>query len=327
LPAGTYNWVVKDIISGCEKSGSITITQPTAITASAVKNNDVSCFNGTDGKLTVTASGGTGILTYSINGGTSNQTSNVFSGLTIGTYTVTVKDANNCTKTTNAVTISQPNVIIWSCPTVDASCYNGNDGSVTLTFSGGTAPYTISINGSPFVSQTSPATYNNLAAGNYTKVLKDANGCTKSGTFTIKQPTQIIASAVKNNDVTCNNGNDGKLTVTASGGTGTLTYSLDGVNYQSSNIFEGLTAGTYSVIVKDENNCTAITNSVVINESDVITATDAQTGCEKVTVNNVDYIASGTFTQTLTNAAGCDSTLTINVTILEPTAETISAEG
>jgi hypothetical protein len=345
LPAGTYNWVVKDIVSGCEKSGSVTITQPTVIAATVVKNNDVSCFNGNDGKITVNASGGTGTLSYSIDG-VNYQSSNVFSGLTIGIYSITVKDANNCTKTTNSVTINQPTALIWSCPTVDASCYNGSDGSATISFSGGTAPYTISINGGPFVPQTSPATYNNLAAGNYTKVLKDANGCIKSGTFTVKQPTQIIASVLKNNDVTCYNGNDGKLTVTANGGTGTLLYSIDGgINYQSSEIFDKLLAGTYILTVKDANNCTKTTNQVIISEPALLTCNaqqdqpvsifGASNGVATVTAfgGNGDYtylwdngettataiaLNSGSHTVTVTDSKGCETTC--NVTITEPGA-------
>lgn len=265
LPAGIYSKSVKDA-NGCIKSGTTTISQPSQILVSATKNNDVLCNGGSDGKLTVTASGGTGTLQYSINGG-AYQTSNIFSGLAAGTYTVTVKDANNCSKTTNSVTINQPTAISWSCPTVSTSCFRGNDGSVTISFNGGTPPYLLSINNGPFVNQTSPVTFNNLAAGTYTKVLKDANGCTKTGTFTVSQPAAISASAVKDNDVSFFDGKDGKLTVTASGGTGTFLYSIDGSSsIQTSNVFAGLVAGNYSIIVKDVNNCTTTTNPVPISQ-------------------------------------------------------------
>ncbi|MDO8951874.1 MAG: VWA domain-containing protein, partial [Draconibacterium sp.] len=78
------------------------------------KNNDVSCYGGSDGKLTVTASGVTRALTYSIDNGANYQASAVFSGLTIGTYTITIKDENNCTKNSNVVTITQPDAVIAS---------------------------------------------------------------------------------------------------------------------------------------------------------------------------------------------------------------------
>ena len=328
--SGTYIQEFTNI-DGCDSTLTIvaTILKNTADFITE-KNNDVSCFGGRDGKLTVNASGETGNLSYSIDDGVNYQSSNVFSGLVKGTYSIKVKDENNCTKTTNSVTIDQPAEIKWSCPTVAASCFNGNDGSVTITFSGGTAPYTLSINGDPFVPQSSPVTFSNLVAGNYSKVLKDANGCIKSGSYTVNQPFPIIASVLKNNDVTCNNGNDGKLTITASGGTGTFTYSInDGLNYQTSNIFEGLTAGTYSINVKDDNDCVVITEPVNITEPDVLTGTDVQTACNSFTwIDGVTYTASNNIAQfTLTNAAGCDSVVALDLTINLNTAENIEVSG
>jgi hypothetical protein len=329
LTAGTYVVTVTDA-NGCTDTESVTISQPAEIAATIIKNNDVSCFDGNNGKLTVNATGGTGTLSYSIDGGVNYQTSNVFSELTIGTYTVIVKDANNCTKTTNAVIITQPAVIIWSCPTTPTSCFNGNDGTATITFSGGTAPYTLSINGDPFVPQTSPVNYNNLSAGNYTKVLKDANGCIKSGTFTVEEPTQILASVFKNNDISCNSGNDGKLTVSASGGTGSLQYSIDGGTiYQTSNVFEGLADGNYTVTVKDANECIINTQSVSITEPAILTGTDVQTACDsyKWIDGNIYTANNNTATYTLINAAGCDSVVTLDLTINNATAAITNNTG
>jgi hypothetical protein len=334
LSSGTYNWIVKDINSGCEKSGSVIIAQPNPISASATKDNDVSCFGGNNGKLTVSATGGTGTLTYSINGGTSYQASNVFSGLTTGTYTITVKDANNCTKNTNAVTITQPLTLIWSCPTTPVSCFNGNDGSATITFSGGTGPYSISINGSPFITQTSPAIYSNLSAGTYTKVLKDANGCIKSGTFTVNQPTAITASAAKDKDVSCNKGNDGKLTVTASGGTGPLSYSIDGgISYQVTGVFNSLTVNTYNWIVKDSNGCMKAGFTTINQPQELaMTVTPTQPTCFgqtgsvtlETTGGNAPYtydpanpaitgLVAGSYTYKVTDANNCTDEVTVTI--------------
>ena len=213
------------------------------------------CNGGTDGSITVTASGGTGVLMYSANNGTTYQASNIFSGLAAGSYTWVVKDANNCTST-GTVTITQPTILIASVTPVNPRCCNEPDGSITLTFSGGTGPYMVNFNGSGFLAQTSPKVYTGLTAGSYTWIVKDANGCIfTGGTVTLTNPPLIVASLVLVNPK-CSEGTDGSITITASGGTGTLTYSIDqGVTYQASNVFTGLVAGEYKWRVKDANGC------------------------------------------------------------------------
>ncbi len=135
--------------SGCGTSScaQVTIAVSPQLMASATGSSQVSCNNGNDGSITVTATGGTGTYSYSLNGGTS-QSSNVFTGLTSGSYSVAVLDANNCSVTTATVVISNPLQLVASAiGSSQVSCFNGNDGSITATATGGTGTYSYSLNG------------------------------------------------------------------------------------------------------------------------------------------------------------------------------------
>ncbi|WP_189337166.1 SprB repeat-containing protein, partial [Flavobacterium laiguense] len=125
---------------------------------------DLSCNGGTDGTITATFSGGIGAFTINIDGGTftSATSPKTFTGLASGEHTIVVKDANGCSETTK-ITIGEPTVVVATDDHTNVSCNGGNDGSVTLTFSGGTPGYTVEFNGvGGFVSQTSSKTYSGL---------------------------------------------------------------------------------------------------------------------------------------------------------------------
>src|SRR6185437_13912658 len=143
LAAGTYTLTVKDV-NGCTGTATKTLTQPTAAVAASVSaSTNVNCFGGSTGSITVAGSGGTTPYTYS-DGGTF-QASNVFSGLTAGTYTLTVKDVNGCTGTVTK-TLTQPAATITASvsASTNVNCFGGTTGSITVSGTGGTTPYTYS---------------------------------------------------------------------------------------------------------------------------------------------------------------------------------------
>ncbi|MFC5684306.1 hypothetical protein ACYE2N_16095, partial [Flavobacterium sp. MAHUQ-51] len=109
-----------------------------------------------------------------------------YTGLAAGTYSWVVKDANGCEQS-GSETISEPTALLASDAHTEVTCLGFMDGSVTLTFSGGTAPYMVNFNGGGFEAQTSPKTYSGLGAGTYTWVVKDANGCEMSGSEIISE--------------------------------------------------------------------------------------------------------------------------------------------
>src|SRR5436305_4265132 len=259
LAAGSYTVTAKDA-NGCTTIQPVTITQPAAaVSASISSQTNVACFGGSTGSVTVAGSGGTSPYTFSIDGTTFGN-SGMFGSLAAGSYTITVKDANGCT-TTQPVTITQPAAALSSSISsqTNVACFGSSTGSVTVSGSGGTTPYTYSIDGTNFGNS---GTFSNLAAGSYTITVKDANGCTTTQPVTITQPASgLIASALATNPA-CSTGT-GSITVTASGGTGTLSYSIDGTNFQASNVFNGLASGSYTITVKDANGCTTTTGATV----------------------------------------------------------------
>ncbi|MFV8390979.1 SprB repeat-containing protein, partial [Flavobacterium sp. LB1P62] len=160
VKAGTYHWEVKNS-KGCISTGSVVLAEPPPIVVSSTALVNPKCNGGTDGSITITASGGTGTLTYSKNDGLTYQSSNVFSGLTTGSYLWAVKDANNCILK-GTVTLTQPTLIVATDAHADVKCNGGTDGSVTVTFSGGTGPYMVNFNGAGFLAQASPKVYAGL---------------------------------------------------------------------------------------------------------------------------------------------------------------------
>src|SRR5204862_81566 len=214
LAAGGYTITVKDA-NGCTTTQPVTITQPAAALGSSISSQtNVACFGGSTGSVTVAGSGGTSPYTFSKDG-VNFGASGTFGSLAAGSYTITVKDGNDCT-TTQSVTITQPASALGSSITsqTNVACFGGSTGSVTVAGAGGTSPYTYSIDGTHF---SSSGTFNSLAAGSYTVTVKDANGCIATTGATVTTPPPIVSSSTKTNPQ-CH-GQLGSMTVTFSGGT------------------------------------------------------------------------------------------------------------
>ncbi|HKV42724.1 MAG TPA: putative Ig domain-containing protein, partial [Blastocatellia bacterium] len=259
LAAGMYQLVVKDA-AGCTKTGSTTLTDPASITFTTSTTNPL-CSGSVDGTITINASGGTGALQYSDNGGSSFQSSNSFPSLGAATYQLVVKDSKGCTSS-GSVTLMNPQVITFTAVPANPSCFGGTNGSLTVDASGGTGALAYSDNGG--ASFQASNVFLNLVASTYTVVVKDANGCTNSGSATLTAPPAVTFTALNVNP-NCIGSATGSITVSASGGTGTLTYSNNnGASFQTSNVFPNLTAGTYSVVVKDANGCTSSPGSITL---------------------------------------------------------------
>src|SRR6266404_5726885 len=263
LAAGSYTITVKDA-SGCTTTQPVTITQPASALGSSISSQtNVACFGNSTGSVTVAGSGGTSPYTFSKDG-VNFGASGTFGSLAAGSYTVTVKDANGCT-TTQGVTITQPAAALGASISsqTNVACFGNSTGSVTVAGSGGTAPYTYSIDGVTFGNS---GTFNNLAAGSYTVTVKDANGCTTTKPVTITQPAAALSASISSQtNVACFGSSTGSVTVSASGGTTPYTYSIDGTNFGNSGMFSNLAAGSYTITVKDANGCTT-TQPVTITQ-------------------------------------------------------------
>ena len=194
-------------------------------------------------------------------------------GLTAGTYNFSVTDVNTCSTATGSFTITQPNVLAATFTSTDITCFNMNNGTATITVSGGTGFYNYSIEGGTPVpgDNSNSKKFTGLFPGGHTVVVTDQNGgpnaCTTSVTFTLKEPTQLTAIASAGT-VSCNSGTT-SLFVIASGGTPDpitkgYMYSLNGGTPQSSFVFT-VGAGSYIVTVTDANNCSVNTASVGVS--------------------------------------------------------------
>ncbi len=275
-PANTYNVNVTDL-NGCVVNEVITLTEPTLLTVSA--GIDQTMCSGESVTLSGSVSGGTGVLNYSWTPSGTLSDPNVLNPVATPaintTYTLTVNDVNGCTNS-DGVDVTVNLSPLLSETHTDPSCFGSSDGTIALTATGGISPYQYSINGGG--TYTSTNTFNGLSNGSNTCVIQDGNGCESTSTIVVlNNPAEIIVSAAvtssyNGEDISCFGASTGELTATASGGTGTLTYSWDQgvVNYGVNPIATGLSSGSYDLTVTDDNGCQATTSATLTDPSQFI---------------------------------------------------------
>jgi hypothetical protein len=345
LPAGNYSVTITDSKS-CTTSKNITLTEPVAaVTVVQQSKSDVTCFGSSNGMITVNGTGGVGALNYSKDGST-YQLSTTFTSLGAGTYTITAKDANGCTATTPGIVITTPTALSISGITkVNPVCNGSGSGSLQVTATGGTTPYQYSLDGTNYVTS---ASFSSLAAGSYVVTVKDGNGCIVSSTAQVLSDPLVITASTSTTSQSCSTNTDGTITVTASGGTGALSYSLNGSTYQSGNVFTSLSSGSYTVTIKDGNGCTKTTSATVglvatltgtITQTSFINCNGQTTGALTVGVSggtspysytwstgahtqSVSSLGAGSYSVTVTDSKNCSTSKSASVT--EPSVLTVS---
>ncbi|GAF03583.1 SprB repeat-containing protein [Saccharicrinis fermentans] len=292
LFAGTYEVLVRDAgNSSCEYSlGSFTVTQPNElllVNNAATGIHDVTCYGGNDGWITVTASGGSGDYDYSLDNGATwtsiaQINSYTFSNLSKGTYLIKVRDFNNPTcisSTTLILDVQEPDEIKASVIAVsDVTCYDGNDGSITLSAQGGSGNYDY------YCVQTN--TWQDdaifiLPKGTYTFQVQDENvtGCISSPTADaiINAPMDFSTSVPVIDNISCYGKSDGTITLDTKytdGSSGLFEYSIDnGVTFKASPL-TGIAAGTYTLMIREANNISCVKTyptSITVTEPDELT--------------------------------------------------------
>jgi gliding motility-associated-like protein len=357
VPAGNHTVVVTDVPTSCN-SGSVNVNVAVGPGVSATTTTAAtSCPTAANGTITVDATAGVGPFTYQIDGGTIQTGANpfVFSGLSAGTHNIVVRDNLGCQLTRQVTVPSGPSLTATLSQTA-TTCSGAINGSLTVTPSSGTAPFEFSLDGGAFVTGTVPYTFNGLSSGNHSVVVKDALGCTSNATASIIVAGPPVTSTATSTAALCNGGNTGTLTVLQpSVGTAPFEYSLDGTNWQTNNVFNGLTAGTYTVRFREAAGCVGST-SVNVTEPTALTLTattvpvicNAQTnGLITATAGggiapyqfsvdggttwqpaNSFNVQAGNYTVTLKDANSCTTTTTVTVTepaVLTATALTTNA--
>lgn len=327
--AGTYTLTVTDVNS-CTDTSSAIISEPLAVTVDSIVVADVSCNGGNDGSAQAFASGGNSAYSYLWSSGDATQSA---TGLSTGTYIVTVSDANGCTGIDSAA-VAEPDALVLS-PTVDTADCAGGTASTYVNVSGGTSPYTyLWIGGNTF------AGGGIQPAGTYGVTVTDANNCSADTFATVYEPDTLVSN-FDYKDVTCNTADNGSAWVDPSGGTSpySVSWSLGG----TTDTITGLAPGDISVTVTDANGCTAV-DSTAIAEPAALSMTASVTdptcfggndGSVSVTVSggttpytylwgggqtgtSVTGLGAGTYSITATDQNGC--TLDSSFTLTDPSA-------
>lgn len=246
LCAGSYTVSIQDAI-GCTSTDQVTVGEPVAITTSTT-STEAQC-GVADGTASVTASSGLSPYTYNWSNGQSGSTAN---NLSAAIYDVTITDANGCTTETSIAinNIGAPTIFISA---QSISCFGYNDGSATVTATGGSPPY--SILWSDPTSQTS-ATATGLIAGVYNVTITDSVGCIAASIVTFYEPS-ILSTSMSYINVTTGSSCDGSATASVSGGTSPYTYLWNDPLSQTTVTAIGLCLGNQSVVVTDAKGCTS----------------------------------------------------------------------
>ena len=332
LSAGSYTVTVTDNL-GCQTTRTFTVTQPSAIVSSTVITN-IACNGASNGSIDLTVSGGVPPYTYNWGGGITTEDR---TGLAAGTYTVIITDANGCTKTVNS-TVTQPaSAVSGTTVVTNVACNGASNGSINLTPAGGTAPYTFNWGGGITTEDRT-----GLAAGTYTVIITDANGCTATVNATVTQPASAVSGTTVVTNVACNGASNGSINLTPAGGTAPYTFNWGGGITTEDRT--GLAAGTYTVTITDANGCTATVNATVTQPASAVSGTTVVTNvaCNGASNGSINLtpaggtapytfnwgggittedrtgLAAGTYTVTITDANGC--TATVNATVTQPTA-------
>ncbi len=262
LAAGAYTLVTTDA-NNCTKTQTYTVTQPATVVIN-VSITNVNCFGGNSGSLTANVqSGGVAPFQYQWGAAANNQVGATASGLVVGTYTVTVTDANGCTFTSTSTLAEPLSPLTVVASGTAVSCATVSDGIALANVQGGTPGYVYLWNDLQGQT-TNPASA--LVSNVYQVTVTDANGCTASDTAFIDAPTPMVVAA-NPDSANCWGDASGAINVFASGGTGIgYAYSIDGgVNFQNSPDFLNLSAGVYDEIVVQDLGSSSICLSNVIS--------------------------------------------------------------
>jgi gliding motility-associated-like protein len=237
--------------NGCTSRDTVTLTNPTNLSASITSISHPSCAGGTDGQVIVTPTGGALPLSYTWSSGSTGGTDSIRTGLSAGTVSVTITDNLGCAANASTSLIDPPSLLASLTDSTSASC-TGSTGSITVTPSGGTGAYTYSWPAGVTTGSTDSIAIN-LNPGSYTVTITDANGCTVTATKVLTSPACVVASITFSANTSCFGGNDGIAIVTPSSGTAPYTYTWPaGVTTSPDSVANNLMAGVpYIVTVSD----------------------------------------------------------------------------
>ncbi len=334
LCSGVYSYTITDLLL-CKYSNSVTITQPPAILLT-ITSTSINCFGACNGVAASTLSGGTAPYTYSWSPGIPlGQGTGTISSLCPSTYTLNVTDNLGCVKQATT-SISQPLVISLNTTSVSPTCNGVCNGSINSAPSGGTGPYTFTLQPSVGAPIIAAAPFNGLCAGLYTLTVSDAVGCVKTQTINLIQPN-LLTLALNTTSITCAGLCNASISTVVNGGSPGYTFLWS--NGATTSFLAGQCAGVYTATVTDVFGCkssttttvlapTAITISIVPTNPNCnaqctgIATAAVLGGTPTYTINwtNGDVgnistnLCQGTYTATVTDLQGCVASQTVPIT-------------
>lgn len=346
LGAGSYNVTVSDA-NNCSSSISVTVNNPSGLNAVASSVN--TCTGGSIGTATANGSGGTSPYAYQWDSAAGNQSTATATGLAVGTYSVTVTDANSCTFVTSQAVNASIAVFISS--SANSSCIGGSTGTATAVPNGGTSPYSYQWDNQAGNQNTATAT--GLSAGNYSITISDSNFCTASGNVNVTAVPAVTSSV--SSSPSCNGGSTGLASVSASGGASPYSYLWDNAaGNQVSATATGLSSGNYSVTISDVNSCTQNTtvsvgsaNNLFFTSGSTPACTGGSTGTATIspaggtipysyqwdsgtgnqTSPTATALAPGNYSVTVTDANSCAATSSVSVGSVSGVSLSVSSNG
>ncbi len=314
--------------NGCEQSDSILISQPPDIKATILNAVNPTCFGKFDGSISADVSGGVQPYFYQWTNGQTDKDIRLLSG---GPYSLSIKDANGCIRNLNASLLEPQKLEIALSLLSDVACLGGKDGSVLANVSGGTLPYKYAWKNADLELSNTSNLLTGLPAGIYALAVNDKNNCTADNYIEITAPQFILESTVAKKDLNCFNGSDGNAKVVATGGT--APYNISWSNGSMGDVANNLTAGVYTVTVKDSKNCTILNKAVIVSPKKMsanvaikdISCAEQQDGELHATVTNgtppfsyiwsngsptssIINLSAGLYTVTVTDKSNCTTT-------------------
>jgi len=281
----------------CVVTNTLTILEPEELLVSGdTPVGSILCYGDSSVQISITTvTGGMPPYEYSINDGIDYYSTSLFTNLPAGNYQTRVRDASGCTAWGQLNVITQPPPLQIDSYDQDniTSCYDALEGRIQISGIGGNGSLSYTLNGAV---QNTTGDFQSLPGGVHQVSIEDQNGCTLDTTVVLLAPSEILIDNVNIVNVTgCSGFATGSVTVAGSEGTGTINYSINGVDFFASGSFGGLTAGNYTITLKDDNDCTKDTLITITEPAPITIVSETATPitCSGANDGIIEIITTG----------------------------------
>ena len=294
---GAHTVIIRDNV-GCTFTLNPNVSSGPVLVASA-NTTATSCSGAGNGTITITPTNGTSPYTYSLNGTApvSGAAPYTFINVSAGAHSILVTDASGCVANIVNANVAVGAGVSGMASQTATSCPTSNNGTVTANATAGTTPFTYQLDGGAFQSGGNTYTFNNVAAGAHTVVIRDNAGCTSTINVNVTAGPSLTATTTST-PTSCTGVNNGTISVTPTSGSAPYNFSLDGGLLVTGSVpytFTNVAAGPHMVIVTDAVGC--VTNSINVSISSgavlTATATSVSTSCSGASNGQITILPTG----------------------------------